>query len=65
MAKEKTGKKGGTYGINIELQRELTPQEADFVEKTLEMTASALRLHLKEDVAKEKPTKPGPVRPPR
>jgi hypothetical protein len=63
MATDKIGKKGDKYGINLELLRPLTPAEADFVEKTLEMTASALRLHLKEDVAKEKPTKPGPTRP--
>jgi hypothetical protein len=63
MAKAKPGKKGDKYGIHLELLRDLTPEEADFVDKTLEMTASALRLHLKEDVAKEKPTKPGPARP--
>ncbi|MGC9949134.1 MAG: hypothetical protein ABSF64_22430 [Bryobacteraceae bacterium] len=58
MATDKIGKKGDTYGVNLELQRELTSEEADFVAKTLEMTASALRLHLKDDVAFEKPNKP-------
>jgi hypothetical protein len=62
MATKTIGKKGDTYGVNIELQRELTPEEADFVAKTLEMTASALRLHLKDDVALEKPIKPKPRR---
>ena len=58
MATDKIGKKGDKYGVTLELQRELTPEEADFVAKTLEMTASALRLHLKDDVALEKPNKP-------
>ena len=58
MATQTVGKKGEKYGVNLELQRELTPEEADFVSKTLDMTASALRLHLKDDVAFEKPNKP-------
>jgi hypothetical protein len=56
------GKKGVKYGVNLQLKRGLTPEEADFIEKTLDMTTSALRLHLKDDVAFEKPNKPKPPR---
>ena len=56
----KSGKAGDKYGVNVELKRELTADEADFVRKTLDMTASALRLHLKDDAAVEKPNKPKP-----
>jgi len=63
MATEKkTGKAGEKYGVNVELKRELSKEEADFLAKTLEMTASALRLHLKDDAAVEKPNKPKPPR---
>ncbi|MGO4879817.1 MAG: hypothetical protein ACLP59_03225 [Bryobacteraceae bacterium] len=63
MPKEKAvGKKGEKYGVNLELKRELTKEEADLIAKTLDMTVSALRLHLKDDAAVEKPNKPKPPR---
>ena len=37
MATDKVGKKGDKYGVTLELQRELTPEEADFVAKTLSL----------------------------
>ena len=55
MATEKIGKVGGKYGINLTLKRELTPKEAEFINKVLDMTVSALRLNLRDDVALEKP----------
>jgi hypothetical protein len=58
MATKPSSKKGDKYGVNLELLRELTPEEADFIAKTLDMTTSALRLHLKDGVAVEKPNKP-------
>jgi uncharacterized protein (DUF2384 family) len=57
-----TGKKGETYGVNLTLKRDLTPEESEHLSKVLDVTESALRLFLKDDIAQNKPQKP-PVAP--
>ena len=58
MATDDPCKEGKKYGISFQVQRDLTPEEADHVAKTLKMTVSALRLSLKDNVICEKPNAP-------
>ena len=56
--KRTTGKKGDVYGVNLTLKRDLTPEETDHLSKVLDVTDSAIRLFLNDDVSNNKPQKP-------
>jgi len=54
-----TIKKDGKYGILIGAKRDLTKDESDYVQKTLDLAASSIKLHLKDNAVSVTPNKNG------